>query len=82
MRMTVLRAHRSRDFEPDLIHRTNVPNIDRDDYGCTVYGQVTLDGKLVWVVLDNDTCRAISELYDRPFTPGSDISTSDSPDHP
>ncbi len=64
MQFTILRAVRELEMEVDFEHMTDVPNIDIDEYGMTVYGTETRGGELYYLVFDRELVRKIvSEYY-------------------
>lgn len=63
MRMTVLRALRSKEMDVDLEHKTHTPCIEPDELGnVTIYGEETREGELYYVVLDKDVCDFVESI--------------------
>ncbi len=62
MKMTILRAVRSKEMDVDLEHCTTVQNIDRDsEEFITIYGTEE-NGQLYYIVLDQEVVNRISNI--------------------
>ncbi len=62
MKMTILRAVRSKEMDVDLNETTEVSNVERDDEQfVTIYG-TEKDGQLYYIVLDQQVVDKISTV--------------------
>lgn len=62
MKMTVLRAVRSKEMDVDLNETTEVANVERDDEQfVTIYG-TEKDGRLYYIVLDQEVVDKIRTI--------------------